>query len=63
VSTTTRFLRVGPIDGDMFILPEGDALTRARQLSDDLRAVIYVADAATKDDVETFKPGRPVQGG
>jgi len=31
----------------MFILPEGDALARARQLSDDLRAVIYVADAAT----------------
>ena len=63
MSTTTRFLRVGPIDGDMFILPEGVALTRARQLSDDLRAVIYVADEATKDNVETFKPADPFKPG
>jgi hypothetical protein len=63
VSTTIRFLRVGPIDGDMFILPEGVAFTRARQLSDNLRAVIYVADAATKDNVEIFKPADPFKPG
>ena len=63
MSRTTRFLMVATMDEDLFILPEGEALARARLLSDDMRAVIYVTDAATKDDVETIRPTDPFKRG